>query len=204
MEPVSSPQEQQGPIENLMTASAQQPEVTKLSPIEEVFFQLWAHKSGIKDLDNGKYDYRGFYKENGPVDYQWGVDHLPDTYKQHGHPTFSTESKYSKGPHDGGTWVGPPPAPGQPDMRKFMEQPKPTKPKEEKLPPGVEQAIGRVSAQDPAQADLVKTMISRQMPPKAKSEDERMSEQQSRPNQTPMQGMGGDMMGQMLGGNGSY
>jgi len=191
MEPMSSPQEQQGPIENLMTASAQQPEVTKLSPIEEVFFQLWAHKSGIKDLENGKYDYRGFYKEKGPVDYQWGVDHLPDTYKQHGHPTFSVESKYSKGPHDGGMWKD----------GKFYDQPKPTKPKEEKLPPGVEQALGRVSAQDPMQADLVKTMVSRQMPPKAKSQDERMQEQQAKPNQMPMQGgMGGDMMGQMLGG----
>lgn len=197
MEQATNSPEQQGPIEKFMTNSPQQPEVTKLSPIEEVFFQLWAHKSGIKDLDNGKYDYRGFYKENGPVDYQWGVDHLPDTYKQHGHPTFSTESKYSKGPHDGGIWVGPPPAPGEPDMRQFMEQPKPAKshkPKEEKLPEGVEKALGRVSSQDPMQADLVKTMVSRQMPPKPKTDDEHMQEQQ------PEGMMGGSMMSGMLGG----
>lgn len=32
--------------------------------------------------------------------------HWPDTFKQHGHPTFSVESQYSKGPNDGGRWNG--------------------------------------------------------------------------------------------------
>lgn len=92
----------------------QQPEITPLSPIEEVMFQLWAKKSQIDDLDTGKYDYRGFYKANGPVNYRWGLDHLPDTWKQHGHPTFSQESIYSQGAKDGGTWEGD----------TFIEQPK--------------------------------------------------------------------------------
>lgn len=82
-------------------------ETTRLSPFEEVLFKAWATKSGIEDLDSeGKYDYRGFWKDNGPVNYRWGQDHLPDTYKQHGHPTFSVESKYSKGSYDGGRWIG--------------------------------------------------------------------------------------------------
>jgi len=83
-------------------------ETTHLSPLEEVLFQRWAANSGIGDMGNpdSHYDYRGFYKDNGPVKYQWGKDHLPDTYKQHGHPTFSQESKYSAGPKDGGYWLG--------------------------------------------------------------------------------------------------
>lgn len=82
-------------------------ETTLLTPFEEILFKSWARKSGIGDLDgDSHYDYRGFWKANGPVDYRWGQDHLPDTYKQHGHPTFSTESKYSRGNWDGGRWLG--------------------------------------------------------------------------------------------------
>lgn len=83
-------------------------ETTRLSPLEEVLFNSWAKKSKIKDLDNqkSKYDYRGFWKQNGPVRYEWGLDHLPDTWKQHGHETFSNESVYSKNASDGGMWDG--------------------------------------------------------------------------------------------------
>jgi hypothetical protein len=55
---------------------------------------------------------RGYWQENkgpnrmaghGPIQIEGA--HGPDTYKQHGHPTFSTESKYSRGKWDGGTWI---------------------------------------------------------------------------------------------------
>jgi hypothetical protein len=81
-------------------------EVTRLGDADEQAFQTWAQQSGIKDLETAAYDYRGFFKANGPIPYQWGVDHLPDTFKQHGHPTFSVESTYSRGPMDGGRWAG--------------------------------------------------------------------------------------------------
>ncbi len=81
------------------------PEITRLAPPEEAAFQQWAQQSGIRDLDRAAYDYRGFFKDNGPVKYEWGKDHLPDTYKQHGHESFSQESKYSTGPSDGGMWL---------------------------------------------------------------------------------------------------
>lgn len=83
-------------------------EFTHLSPLEEVLFQRWLVQSGIQDLGkpDSHYDYRGYFKKNGPTPYTWGQDHLPDTFKQHGHHTFSQESQYSQGPHDGGIWIG--------------------------------------------------------------------------------------------------
>lgn len=90
-------------------------ETTALAPQEEARFAQWARESGIRDLDQPqtKYDYRGFFKKYGPVKYQWGKDHLPDEFKQHGHETFSQESHYSSGPSDGGMWLG----------ETFIEQP---------------------------------------------------------------------------------
>lgn len=84
------------------------PEVTALSPQEEARFQQWTRARGITDVDHpdSRYDYRGFWKASGDVPIRFGVDHFPDTYKQHGHPTFSVESRYSRGPHDGGRWEG--------------------------------------------------------------------------------------------------
>lgn len=84
------------------------PEVTKLTPLEEALFQRWVKENGISDVDSPDafYDYRGFFQQNGPKPVKFGVDHFPDTFKQHGHPTFSIESKYSKGPWDGGMWAG--------------------------------------------------------------------------------------------------
>lgn len=88
-------------------------ERTRLTPEEEIQFRFWARENNITDVDSpeSRYDYRGYWKgvasrggdqrkeyEDGP--------HFPDTYKQHGHPTFSVESKYSAGRHDGGRWVG--------------------------------------------------------------------------------------------------
>lgn len=72
---------------------------------QEAAFQSWVKRNGVNDLDvpGSFYDYRGAYlagvnrSDNG---------HFPDTFKQHGHPTFSVESRYSKGPDDGGRWNG--------------------------------------------------------------------------------------------------
>jgi hypothetical protein len=82
------------------------PETTDLTPGEEKQFQAWAKASGIRDLNSpdAHYDYRGFWKSTGGAPIRWGKDHFPDTFKQHGHPTFSNESEYAKG--DGGSWQG--------------------------------------------------------------------------------------------------
>lgn len=88
-------------------------EVTPLTPAEEAAFQRWVASAGVADVDhpNSFYDYRGYWKdiasrgEDQRKSYTDGL-HFPDVYKQHGHPTFSTESKYSKGRWDGGRWVG--------------------------------------------------------------------------------------------------
>lgn len=90
-------------------ALQQKAETTKLTPLEEVLFKNWAVANGIKDVDepNNFYDYRGFFKHtNGQVHPPGSSEHFPDTFKQHGHPTFSHDSKYSKGPLDGGMYAG--------------------------------------------------------------------------------------------------
>lgn len=85
-----------------------QREVTVLPPLTEQLFQQWAKKNKITDVDDpdSHYDYRGFWLEHGDAPVRFGVDHFPDTFKQHGHPTFSVESQYSNGPRDGGRWIG--------------------------------------------------------------------------------------------------
>jgi len=85
-----------------------QQEITPLKPAEETVFRRWAQDNNIPDVDSPEsfYDYRGYWKEYGNKPVRFGVDHFPDTYKQHGHPTFSVESKYSSGPNDGGRWEG--------------------------------------------------------------------------------------------------
>lgn len=80
-------------------------ETTSLSPLEELMFQRWLQQNKITDSDNPQshYDYRGFFKSG--QDYSEG-SHFPDTFKQHGHPTFSDESQYAT-PFDpqGGIWI---------------------------------------------------------------------------------------------------
>lgn len=85
-----------------------QAETTTLSAGDEARFQSWAKRNQITDVDHpdSHYDYRGYWKANGDTPIRFGVDHFPDTYKQHGHPTFSVESQYSRGPNDGGSWNG--------------------------------------------------------------------------------------------------
>jgi hypothetical protein len=82
-------------------------DVTVLSPAQEVAFQKWARDNGIADVDHpdSYYDYRGYWQATKGAPHATG-EHFPDTFKQHGHPTFSQESQYSTGPSDGGMWVG--------------------------------------------------------------------------------------------------
>lgn len=84
------------------------PYVTQLSPLEELSFRKWIQDNQITDLDHpdSHYDYRGFWKRYGPVPVKFGQDHFTDEFKQPGHPTFSQESIYSRGPYQGGMWVG--------------------------------------------------------------------------------------------------
>jgi hypothetical protein len=93
-------------MSNLVRALVQ-PERTTLDPEEEALFQRWAQASAIQDVDHpaSRYDYRGYWKEHGDAPMRFGEDHFTDTYKQHGHPRFSAESKYSRGPMDGGRWL---------------------------------------------------------------------------------------------------
>ena len=81
-------------------------ENTVLSPQEELAFRRWAVLNGISDVDHpqSKYDYRGFWKATNGAKHVIG-EHFPDTFKQHGHPTFSDESQYAQGPWDAGRWI---------------------------------------------------------------------------------------------------
>jgi hypothetical protein len=91
----------------LQLLASHKPEVTALSPVDEARFRQWAQQNGITDVDqpDSKYDYRGYWQANGNQPIRFGVDHFTDTFKQHGHPTFSVESQYSRGLHDGGRWL---------------------------------------------------------------------------------------------------
>lgn len=87
-------------------------ESTRLSPLEAALFAKWVEENknapgvGTYDSPEAKYDMTGFFHDKQALS-QWKPgDHFPDTYKTHGHPTFSIQSKYSKGPFDGGTWDG--------------------------------------------------------------------------------------------------
>src|SRR6266700_1070392 len=76
-------------------------ETTRLAPAEEQRFQQWTHDNGITNVDHpdAHYDMRGFWHATGGAPHPPGAEqHFPDTFKQHGHPTFSVESKYSRGP----------------------------------------------------------------------------------------------------------
>jgi len=81
-------------------------ETTRLTPSQEAGFAQWLKQNRVRDLDNpdSHYDYRGAYL--GGVGRGADSGHFPDTYKQHGHPTFSVESQYSQNANDGGTWDG--------------------------------------------------------------------------------------------------
>lgn len=80
-------------------------ETTRLSPERETQFQQWARTNNIRDVDHpdSHYDYRGYFNQYGDQPHQQGT-HFTDEFKQHGHPTFSGESNYSKSFADGGHW----------------------------------------------------------------------------------------------------
>jgi hypothetical protein len=83
-------------------------DTTRLTEDEERAFQRWIVANRITDLDHpdSHYDYRGFWKATGGAPHPPGAErHFPDTFKQHGHPTFSQESQYSSGPSEGGMWL---------------------------------------------------------------------------------------------------
>ena len=81
---------------------------------EEKAFRDWyntyarAHNLDLNpDAKEHYYDYRAYYKNRTKeqVNEEWKLDnHLPDTYKLPGHPTFSVESIYSTRKTPGGTW----------------------------------------------------------------------------------------------------
>ena len=88
--------------------------VASLTGDEEKAFRNWYDRySRSQDLDPNPdakehyYDYRTYWKnrtEQQKND-EWKLgNHLPDTYKMPGHPTFSTESIYSTRKTPGGTW----------------------------------------------------------------------------------------------------
>lgn len=91
-------------------ALAHRRETTKLGPADEELFRAWARRSGVTDVDVAPYDYRGWWKESGGISaplMKFGEEHFPDTWKQHGHPTFSVESRYARpGDPTAGSWRG--------------------------------------------------------------------------------------------------
>jgi len=105
------------PLRTVLLAEARRnrpAETTALSPAQEQAFRAWAKAAGIADVDSPHtfYDYRGYWRDiasrggDQRKSYADGL-HFPDTYKQHGHPTFSNESRYAWGRGDAGRWGGP-------------------------------------------------------------------------------------------------
>lgn len=89
------------------------PETTSLSSDDEAKYQQWVRDHNVPDGPNSHYDMRGYWKDIASQGRdETGINaedhqiHYPDTYKQHDHPTFSAESQYSRGPQDGGQWLG--------------------------------------------------------------------------------------------------
>lgn len=111
-------------------------ELTRLSPQEEQRFRQWAAANGIENYDHpdAHYDMRGFWKQTQGAPHPPGSQqHLPDTFKQHGHPSFSVESQYSGGPNDGGRWVGDNFVPGGADLLSTSRNDTPAGPLAEAL-----------------------------------------------------------------------
>lgn len=95
--------------ETAQTAAEHSPRIpfgefdTVLSPGREAQFQQWISQQPIPPEDDGRdYDYRGAFVAGIRPD---GRGHWPDTFKKPAHPTFSVESKYSRG-RSAGRWEG--------------------------------------------------------------------------------------------------
>jgi len=72
---------------------------TPLSPTEEAQFRRWLALLPPRLQSTADYDMRGAWKADAKAAIN---GHLPDTWKKPNHPTFSSESQYSKG--TGGKW----------------------------------------------------------------------------------------------------
>lgn len=86
-------------------------ETTALTPAQEAAYRHWLQANRITNADHpdAHYDMRGFWQATKGAPHPPGSEqHFPDTFKQHGHPTFSQESQYSAGPFDGGRWTDGP------------------------------------------------------------------------------------------------
>jgi hypothetical protein len=105
-----------------LAGQASPSETSTIPPSLAQSFAMWLRGNNITDLDapDSHYDYRGaFLAGVNPA----ANGHYPDTFKQHGHPTFSQESQYSTGPGDGGTWNGETfTSPTRPDSLATMAQ----------------------------------------------------------------------------------
>ena len=77
-------------------------------------FLRWLVRNKVEDLDapDSFYDYRGAFLAG--INRDRKTQHWPDTFKQHGHPTFSVESMYAfpddpeAGHWDGETYIAGP------------------------------------------------------------------------------------------------
>lgn len=89
---------------------------TQLSPEAKKKYRKWMQDIGhtkekgmaVDDESNGTdYDYRGWFLKNGAQLKAKG-EHFNDEFKKPNHPSFSTESKYSKlgTAMQGGVWQG--------------------------------------------------------------------------------------------------
>ena len=71
---------------------------TRLDKQDEANFNKWAAGQKAKygrDIHRDKdYDWRGWYKKNGPKDLGGKGVHVRDTFKKPSHTTFSEESIY--------------------------------------------------------------------------------------------------------------
>jgi len=78
---------------------------TILDSKEEPEFKEWYSKVNPDSADQ-YYDYRGYWKneDSNKILTEDKEAHFIDRYKQPGHPTFSTESKYSTDNTEGGSW----------------------------------------------------------------------------------------------------
>lgn len=73
-----------------------QSKLTKLSPSNEMAFQIWSAMNGAPDTPD--YDMRGFYQKHvdTQVNQNDGKPHYTDEFKTPLHESFSAQSRYAK------------------------------------------------------------------------------------------------------------
>lgn len=103
-------------------------ETSTVPPEREAEFRQWMARNGVTaeelNAPELRFDYRGAFlagQERDPVG-----GHFPDTFKQHGHETFSDESRYATpddpeaGSWDGETYILPVTRGGPPRVRQSL------------------------------------------------------------------------------------